>query len=282
MLKIGHRGWITVNLGQANFTEPFKMTFERRSPALLDFIKAADYTAQCIASTFDNLMVCLSGGYDSEFVAATLIRNKIDFTPVIILTPFNQYETWFAQYFCATHGLTPEILDYSDIERYNGFVQKLLIKAKRLDVMPFVALFPNLVADLYPGSKLITGFGDPLYISESYNDPIGDELKISDHDSYFELEFNDHPGAFFTYTPEILLSLVSNIDSSLNSQQAKAKLYGLSPRPKIPTIIIDPVNPNISSGAVYLHQQLCKRYTILPEDRFTQTINKCDLISQLK
>jgi hypothetical protein len=62
---------------------------------------------------------------------------------------------------------------------------------------------------------------------------MGEVVEISDHDYYLELEYQSkHPGAFFSFTPELFKSMLQNIDTTLNSQTAKSKLYDLPVRPK--------------------------------------------------
>jgi hypothetical protein len=59
-------------------------------------------------------------------------------------------------------------------------------------------------------------------------------LELEGHDYYLELAYKDaHPGAFFSYTPEIFRALITNLNTNVNSQLAKSELYGLLPRPKI-------------------------------------------------
>jgi hypothetical protein len=42
-----------------------------------------------------------------------------------------------------------------------------------------------------------------------------------------------HPGAFFSYTPEIFRAGINDIDTSKNSQVAKSELYQILFRPKM-------------------------------------------------
>jgi hypothetical protein len=48
-----------------------------------------------------------------------------------------------------------------------------------------------------------------------------------------QYERQEQPGAFFLYTPEMMLSMISNIDYKLDQATAKSKLYGFEPEPKL-------------------------------------------------
>ena len=222
-----------------NLTTPFNATFNIQSPVLtMSFNNAADYTANLIADKYDNLHLCFSGGLDSEYVAAVLCRNEIPFTPVIILTPDNS-EVWYAFKFCKFNNLTPVVFDFSSKTGLTNNFSQILLNAYQIATelkLPVEeALIPNIVSKLLPDSSatVITGCGEPLRMSDHFNDPIGDVFEIWDRDCYLNLEYgNRHPGAFFTFTPEIFKAMITDIDCTLNSQLAKSKLYNLSERAK--------------------------------------------------
>ena len=222
-----------------NLTTPFNATFNIESPvSTMSFNDAADYTANLIAHKYDNLHVCFSGGLDSEYVATVLCRNKIPFTPVILLTP-NNAEIWYAFKFCKFNNLTPVVFDFSSKTGLTNNFSQILLNAYQIASaikLPIVeALISNVVSKLLPDSSatVITGCGEPLRMSDHFDDPIGDVFEIWDRDCYLNLEYGDrHPGAFFTFTPEIFKAMITDIDYTLNSQLAKSKLYGLSERAK--------------------------------------------------
>ena len=248
MLRIGHQHWLHTNLEAGlvknNITDPFAIKFDIKTPVLnLDFNLAADYTAKLIADKYTNLHLCLSGGLDSEYVAAVLCRNKIPFTPVIILTPDNS-EVWYAFKFCDEHKLTPVVFDFSSRSASTNYVYELLIKlyqiATTVKLPVGSALITNVVPKLLSDSSatVITGYGDPLHISDRFSEPMGDVFEITDHDCYLNLEYGDrHPGAFFTFTPEIFKAMITDIDCTVNSQLAKSKLYSLLERTKSNSIL---------------------------------------------
>lgn len=277
MRKVGYKGWISINLSDKNFVEPFEITFTAPSPIKsMSFNDAAAMTAKLMASEYDNLHLLLSGGLDSEFVAKTFLCNQIPFTPVIVKLQRNKLESWYAYKFCAENNLTPLEIDLSDNKVFADFAEKILIKSNKLDVMPIIGILPNIIADMLPDSSIITGYGEPFYNSTSYDDPMGDHYEICDHDFYLETEFGDrHPGAFFTYTPELFSSLINEIDYTVNTQEAKAKLYGLLPRPKLHEAVL---SGNLPPHIKYANEKSMKKYSCLPEDRFTQILSKEQLI----
>ena len=241
MLSLGHNHWLTTNLiagSDSNLSAPFTAEFNIDHVMEMSFNSAADYTATIIANNYNNLHLCLSGGLDSEYVAAVLYRNKIPFTPVIILTP-NNAEIWYAFKFCKFNNLTPVVFDFSSKTGSANNVTELLIKAYQIAAaikLPVTeALISNVVSKLLSDSSatVITGCGEPLRMSDHFDDPMGDVFEIWDRDCYLNLEYGDqHPGAFFTFTPEIVRAMITDIDINKNSQIAKSTLYGLQSRSK--------------------------------------------------
>ena len=242
MVNVGYQNWLQTNLtvgSMDNVTTPFNATFNIESPvSTMSFNDAADYTANLIAHKYTNLHLCFSGGLDSEYVAAVLCRNEIPFTPVILLTP-NNAEIWYAFKFCKFNNLTPVVFDFSSKTGLTNNFSQILLNAYQIAStlkLPIEeALISNIVSKLLPDSSatVITGCGEPLRMSDHFNDPMGDVFEIWDRDCYLNLEYGDrHPGAFFTFTPEIFKAMITDIDCTLNSQLAKSKLYNLSERAK--------------------------------------------------
>lgn len=249
MLSIGHQHWLHTNLiagSYSNIVDPFRATFDIKRPLLdLDFNQAADYTAELIANKYANLHLCLSGGLDSEFVASVLIRNKIPFVPVIVLTESNS-ENWYAFKFCHKHGLTPIVFDFSNktaVKDTDLTMGDLLTEIYRIAVTLTVptteSLIPNVIVKLLadPTAKVLTGYGEPYPNPRYFGQAMGRTMEICDHDYYLDLEYNDHPSGFFVYTPEIFKAMITEIDYTLNTQIAKAQLYGLLPRCKSNSIL---------------------------------------------
>jgi hypothetical protein len=235
-MKIGHNEWASINLennSPGNITSPF--AFETTAtPAVMSFDDAADYTAQLVADKYANLHLCLSGGLDSEFVAKVLVRNSIAFTPVIVAADYVESENWYAYKFCQDNNLTPLVLDFSGKEKHTELVKMLIAHAHK-HCLPFDrSLIVNIVADLLPNACVLTGYGDPVHVSSTFYEPIGDLVELTDHDYFLDVVHGSkHPGAFFSYTPELFAALVRELDTTKNTQIAKADLYGILCRSKI-------------------------------------------------
>lgn len=230
----GLDNWLAINikLGQNNNQIPLKVTFEHTSPVDLCFETASNSAALDIANKHDNLHLCLSGGMDSEYVASVLIRNKIKFTPVVcLINKISKIEAWWAFHFCKQHNIVPLVFDYST--SIDQLIKLMLNHSLRLKSPLNLGFLPNAIADLIGGGKLITGGGALLHNSKSYSEPLGDILEIEEHDYYFDIINPTHPGAFFTYTPNMFFSMIYSIDRTVNSQVAKSKLYNVPFRSKV-------------------------------------------------
>jgi hypothetical protein len=195
----------------------------------IGFQKAADYTAKLINVQYKNLYLCLSGGIDSEYAATVLLRNEIDFIPVILDADFVRTEVQYAYKFCSSRNIVPQVIDYTGPDGHHRLIKELAALAYKLNVPMDQGLIPNLVASLIPDASILTGYGDPF--SVNVNSPIGNVNEFYDHDYYLHLSGN-HPGAFFSYTPELLCAMVKEMDTTKNIQDAKQQLYGIGWRPK--------------------------------------------------
>jgi len=233
----GHNNWFDINLkkGLNNREIPYEATLSiPATPLVTDFVLASDQTAKLIANTYQNLYICLSGGLDSEYVATVFLRNNIPFTTIIICTRGNIGEVWFAKHFCDKNNISPIILDY--ITHENVYLSKLLQFGKELKLRSSIALTTHLAAEFVEKNNgaLITGAGEPFSNSNDYDCPMGSILEFEENDHYLTVSFgNTHPGAFFSYTPDMLFSLVNSIEYDKNTQLAKTNLYKIPGRSKI-------------------------------------------------
>ena len=227
MITCGHKDWIQCN---PSITEQFSMAFTPANAVLqAGFHQAADYTATLINARYENIYLCLSGGIDSEYVATVLLRNKIPFVPVILDADFTRTEVQYAYKFCSVHNITPQVIDYTGPNGHQRLLKELAALAFQLQVPMDMGLVPNLVAKLLPDANILTGYGDPFAVNTTT--AIGNSIEFYDHDYYLHLSGN-HPGAFFSYTPELLCSMVAEMDTTKSIQDAKEQLYSIGWRPK--------------------------------------------------
>lgn len=277
-MNIGHNSWLSVNLEKdsaLNISAPFSVSFNA-SPSTMTFNEAADYTANLIASKFDNLHLCLSGGLDSEFVAKVLLRNNISFTPVIVSADFVNAENWYAFKFCNDNNITPLVLDFTGPEKHIDLAKQLIVYARQHSLPFDRALLVNIVADLLPTASILTGYGDPVHVSSNYNEPVGEMVELTDHDYFLDTVYgNAHPGAFFSYTPELFYAMVRDLDTTKNTQDSKLDLYNLLWRPKMQSPFFE-LYP--SSDLAYIIKHALKTIGKLPEHQ-AYFINRYTLLN---
>ena len=239
----GINDWLNINLvagDKSNLTKQFDCSFELGNVKTLSIDAAADYTADLIQRNYSDLHLSFSGGLDSMFVANVLARNKIPFTPMILDWYWQDPECWYAYDWCEKHGLEPKVYKVTQ-DNEQEFLGKILQYALKNKTPAKIGYIPIILAETIGTGKLITGFGEPFYNSESYQEPMGEMFEIAEHDYYLDLTYGlEHPGGFFNYTPELFFSLIQNIPINLNTQQAKAQLYGLDFRPKFNNVNVLP------------------------------------------
>jgi len=246
---VGHDNWCKVAIGPDRF---YFDVASRASKLYTNFVDAADYTANLLASKWNNrnLYLSLSGGLDSELCAYTLLRNKIEFTPLIVkIENINEIESWFAEYWCYTNKITPHIIHISSEQLYNNLFKDHILEMiragnfKKNNIGILLNLF---IADYVEklNGYCISASGDIKYDFDK---------KLFCCNSFdFGIEIhrpNQHPSGFFIYTPEIALSYIYQFDPSIDEQYNKLNFYGVTARPKIDLIgnIIDP-NPIIKKA----------------------------------
>jgi hypothetical protein len=190
------------------------------------FLHACCNQALELNINYDNLFLAYSGGLDSEFILKLYKDLNLKITPILISTGYNKEEYDRSKEFLKTNNISCEVIELSN----NDFIDQL--KEKTIDNgFPVLLSGVPLIISEYINSKngyLITGYGDPF---ENKFHPYTD-LKFSFMDYYLDVYDNKHPSAFFTYSIEVLYSLINDINYKLPLQQAKANLYNLEYRPK--------------------------------------------------
>jgi hypothetical protein len=243
--------WFSLSLDD----QKFEVTFRRRAKVLYqDFFIAADHAVQQLRKEFPGpLYLALSGGIDSEFVANTLVRNQIAFTPIIVKTEnHNSIESWYAEYWCKNNGIEPTILIQSEQDLANRFV-KFFQTMMQLDNFTQVEVLLAYEYASQQNGHCIYGAGDmnPNSNGEFYSTSID---FISDL-----VNVGNHPTSFFMYTPELALSYITKFDKTLNEQYNKLSFYGVPARPKID------YHKHYSTGEVQkVKEKLCYLHRINP------------------
>jgi hypothetical protein len=87
MFRYGSEGWIHYDYEVVNSKARFNVELKPITLAktYCSFKKAADDVAEEIYETYGPLVIAMSGGIDSEFVATTFLNKGIDFKPVIFM-----------------------------------------------------------------------------------------------------------------------------------------------------------------------------------------------------
>ena len=206
--------------------------------------QACDQVAQEIYTEHKNLYIALSGGSDSENVANAFYRNKIPFTPIILIydNVIHQdqiIESWYAIQWCKRNKIEPWIIHSQDL------VGSLEERASFLDIQPRL-LFGNITSWLLlkhikeKNGLLVTGYQVEYYPDyeqlEHLRHQLGDYLGfiMEEADLYLETACpNQHPWAFHYWNPTILASFINEWDVDVTMQENKANIYKIAHRPKL-------------------------------------------------
>jgi hypothetical protein len=224
----GYKDWFQVTM-EPNFTVEI---LKPASRLIFDFDVAGDEVANLIADQWGHkpLYLTMSGGLDSEFVADRLIKNKIEFTPVIVkLEQLNSLETWYAEYWCYKNNKTPVVIDFT-LDQYTDAMKKFAPQCAELKNF-------NLALQIIVYDYVNQHQGHLIYCA-------GDmQFDINSKDLFYLHSFDlissiasvgQHPTSFYMHTPELLLSYISGYNIVLSENYNKINAYGISPRPKIP------------------------------------------------
>ena len=225
----GHQGWYSIDLDVNR--KPTESHFAVNLSAEaedLDFKEAAYYTARLISKNYDNLYVGMSGGLDSEFIAEVLYNNNIQFTPIIVVridsTDHQRAIDW-----CKSRSITYLTVkfDQSDLAR----ISMKLAKESKLYFSNYTIIYYLAEIVGNTGGLIV---GEPT-IGNDDNDssPIGNVFGMHYGSFILDIFFpGQHPGAFFMYTPELLLAYTKYLNTALSDSESRAILYEIPHRPK--------------------------------------------------
>ena len=239
--------WIDISwdgLAKRKQKENLRVIFNQKADKIIPFEQACDQVAQEIYSEHKNLYVALSGGCDSENVANAFYRNKIPFTPVILIYDNVNHqdqilESWYAIQWCKKHNIDPWII------RSKDFVGSIEEKRSFLDIRPRL-FFGNITSALLSkymkerNGVLVTGYQleyYPDYEQMTYLEPqLGNYVGfvMEETDQYLEAICPDqHPWGFHYWSPDVLAAFVNEWDVSMTMQENKANIYKVPYRPKM-------------------------------------------------
>ena len=239
--------WIDISwdgLPKRKQKENLRVIFNQKANKIIAFDQACDQTAQEIYSEHKNLYIALSGGCDSENVANAFYRNKIPFTPVILIydnvkDQEQVKESAYAIKWCKQHNVEPWIVYSKD------FVGSLEEKLSFLDIrprLPFGLITTLMLSKLMQDKQglLVTGYQLEYYPDHeqmTYLEPqLGNYVGfvMEETDRYLETMCPDqHPWGFYYWSPDILAAFVNEWDTSMTMQENKANIYKVNYRPKM-------------------------------------------------
>lgn len=231
----GLNGWWHLDLDIANKHSHFNWTFNHQSVQSLSFHDAADYTAGIIAKKYNNLHLLMSGGLDSECVADVLYRNNVPFVPVIgYITASNNQDYFYAMHWCDQHGTQPLMAEF---EINDMRLQKAYAWVCKNYGIVNDTFFTKALIDLVTERQGHVLLGETNLTNESrtsgWDDPIGKIFDVTAHGLFGSIYTQgQHPAEFFAYTPELLLAMVTDVDTTINNALAKSRLYNVPFRPK--------------------------------------------------
>ena len=257
--SLGKNRWIKWNYYRT-YEDPwpeidfeFKLEPQHKSQ-IIDFKTAGINVAKDIGSSYDNIYLALSGGIDSEFAAECFLKAGVPFTPIVAeIKGSNEFDSWYACRWCKEKNIQPTIINVSLEDIKKGAID-IIKKTFTRSIGPILWNILNdhvkkLNGNLVTGAGDIEYFPDPSFYAEwMHDDKIKGEYDIQIEDKennplikgYLLQEpeiiasmiLKDAPWNFYTWTPEIVLSMIANRDLSKDTQENKIALTGCMPRPK--------------------------------------------------
>jgi hypothetical protein len=239
--------WIDISwdgLPKRKQKENLRVIFNQKADKIISFDQACDQTAQEIYSQYKNLYVAFSGGADSEGVVDALHRNKIPFTPLILIydnvkDQEQLKESSYAFDWCRKYQIEPLVVHSKNLV---GSIEE---KTNFLDIRPrysYGAITATLLKNTiesYDGF-LVTGYQLEYYPDHeqmTYLEPqLGNYagFVLEETDLYLETVIpNTHPWGFYYWSPTIMAAFVNQWDTSLTMTKNKSQIYKVAHRPKM-------------------------------------------------
>ena len=259
--SLGKNGWIKWNYYRT-YEDPWpEIDFDvqltpKNKSKIIDFKTAGINVAKDIGSSYDNIYLALSGGIDSEFAAECFLKAGVPFTPIIAnIKGSNEIDSWFAYRWCKEKNIQPLTMDITVRQVKEANIDILKKTFIRLSIAVSFSLILNEHVKKLNGN-LVTGGGDIEYFPDSLYfyrvkaakipHSFQKDLELFDEDGtpkckgwLFADSFigttiflKDAPWNFYTWTPEIVLSMIANRDLSKDTQENKIALTECMPRPK--------------------------------------------------
>ena len=250
MFQYGSEGWIHYDYEVVNSKAKFNVELKPTTLAKTQcsFKKAADDVAEETYETYGPLVVAMSGGIDSEFVATTFLNKGIDFKPVIFRAEdLNELDVWWAFEWCKKHNIEPTVITYS-LPKFTALITQ---NAEKYGTRFFSGPLAIDVIAKYAesiGRISVSGSGNNTH----YPDAVLSQMRIDGSSKY---QYNDaklradgyyahlpelishqmnpqQPFSFFNWNPQIMYSYIKDYDLNFDSAHNKARIMRCDRRPK--------------------------------------------------
>ena len=227
----GNNNWINLNAKKG--TSAFcNLDFSNLKP--MPKKEAIEYNIEQITKNYNNLYVALSGDINSEFVADSLLKHGVKFTPIIIDYESNVAELWYAHRWCYVNKILPYVIKLP----LSTLLEQLPAIANHFNTAYISTM--EFIIERYVSRRyghVLTGISAPFQrisvLNDKISEPLSQDLNMTSYDYGLDLAFgNKHPLSFITYTPELLYSFIRDIDYSKPAQLAISEYYDVIPRPR--------------------------------------------------
>ena len=225
---IKHNYWISHNLDERlkDKRTAFKLMLYPQEFKVMDFHSAADYTAKEIAKKHEKIFLAFSGGADSEYVFRCLVRNEIQFIPVVVCTEINEWESTRALELCRQFNIVPVIIRCDRHALLKIYETQIV---EKLNGLGFDVGANLLIACYVKQQKGVLLNGTHI---------ISEHLKVKSVDAY-DWDFytdvlveNVEIISFMCYNIEIFYAML-NDSPTAPFEEGKYELYCIPPREKV-------------------------------------------------
>ena len=221
---INHNSWLSHNLDERLIDKsvPFRCEFSYYPFTPINFHDAADRITNMLGEEYDKRFLSFSGGIDSEYVLRCFVRNKIDITPIIVISPVNRIEVYDALLTCKELSVKPVVIKVTEEDLIRCYYTNIVCKLNATGIGSASTLLAGRYARENGGCN-ITG-----------EHPITDDdrtISIDDFMVYNDALIDVHSGInFYCYTVEMLHAMITQF--KLPFMENKHKLYQLQYRKK--------------------------------------------------
>lgn len=250
--------WFTTNLKDRPSRDiPFAANFNYSEPIYTrNFYDSSIEAVNLISNKYTNPVLAFSGGIDSHFILKLFKETNLPVTPVLLKTPYNVQESAIAEEIAGYMGYRLVTISMTK----DTLINELTLFSNQYNCATLLGSIPILIAK-YLKRPVITGNGDPIQTVTRMNpNPnVSEVLEFAEYDFYLDAVEDDHPSAFFTYTPSVAVSFAKEYDYTKPYNTSKAALYRLAPRDKVfwePEILgmAQEYNRNYTATRISIHR----------------------------